>query len=189
MVLLKTLWTTIQDLVDEGQEISDNFDTAFSNIDDAIDQIDINTAAIAILNNTGLSVMSGNNIAAQPLVSGVATKIVSFDTAVIDVGVGTTPDVANQRMTADVDGVYKLRYESFVSYASNVTITWQVYKNGVAFGNSITLSGQGSGVFPIILISSAELLTGDYLELHGTASANTDLTVSQANGTLEKTHF
>lgn len=46
MPLDKTLWTTIQDLVDSGQDVSDALDLAFGNIDTAIDQIDTNTAQL-----------------------------------------------------------------------------------------------------------------------------------------------
>jgi len=46
MALTKTLWETILDLVSTGQSVSDNLDTAFSNVDDAIDQIDANTSDI-----------------------------------------------------------------------------------------------------------------------------------------------
>ncbi len=188
MALQKTLWQQIVDLVTNGQAISDMFDTAFGNIDTAIDQVDTNTAALVVLNNTGMVVRAGSNIAPQTINTS-ATKVVSFDTTVIEAGVGAVWDVANVRMKATLDGVFKLRYESFISYASNVDITWQIYKNGAPFGSSVTLSGQGATVFPLVLISSAPLLANDYLELHGTASASTPLTVVQANGTLEKTYF
>ena len=166
-------------------------DIATNTADIATNTADIADHEIRLLDieDTGMTTMSGNNITPQSLVAATSTKINSFDTILIDVGVGTAGSIALQRMTAEHAGIYKLRYESFVSYASNVTITWQIYKNGVAFGNSITLSGQGAAVFPIILISSAQLAVDDYLELYGTASANDTLTVAQANGTLEKTHF
>ena len=145
-------------------------------------------ARIAAFEDTGMTVMSGNAIAPQSIAI-TPTKVNAFDSVAIDVGVGTSADATLDRMTADLDGVFKLRFEGFVSYASNVTIVWQIYKNGSPFGNSITLSGQGANSFPIVLISSAELLATDYLELFATASAVSNLTVSQSNGTLEKTHF
>jgi len=46
MGLAKTLWTSIVDLVSTGQNVSDNLDVAFSNLDDAIDQVDVNTVDI-----------------------------------------------------------------------------------------------------------------------------------------------
>lgn len=49
MALAKTLWTSIVDLVSTGQNVSDNLDVAFSNLDDAIDQVDLNTADIVVL--------------------------------------------------------------------------------------------------------------------------------------------
>ena len=49
MALQKTLWQQFVDLVTTGQAASDQFDTAFSNIDDAIDQIDMNVIAITAL--------------------------------------------------------------------------------------------------------------------------------------------
>lgn len=145
-------------------------------------------AALAVLAEVGLVVMSGNSLVAQSI-STSATKVVLFDTKNVEAGVGAIGDVATNKATATLNGVYKLRFEAFVDYASNVDITWQMYKNGVAFGNSITLSGQGTKVFPITLITSANLLADDFLELYATASATTNLTVSQANGTLEKTIF
>ena len=174
---------------------TNNITTANSNIEtnvSAIAALDVRVAAnetgISDLENTGMTVMSGSDIAPQTIAI-TATKIISFDTTSVSVGVGSNWDATNSRMQATLSGVFKLRYESFVSYASNVTITWQIYKNGVVFGNAITLAGKGAEIFPIVLISSTNLLADDYLELHGTASAETALTVVQANGTLEKTHF
>lgn len=46
MSLEKTLWTTIQDLVDTGRDVSSKLDTAFNNVDNAINQIDINSVNI-----------------------------------------------------------------------------------------------------------------------------------------------
>lgn len=140
------------------------------------------------LEATGLVVLSGNSLTPQSIATS-ATKVILFDTKEVEAGVGAVGDVVTNKATATLSGVFKLRFEAFVSYASNVDITWQMYKNGVAFGNTITLSGQGTKVFPITLLTSANLTTNDYLELYATASATTDLTVSQANGTLEKTHF
>jgi len=51
MALSKTLWQTLVDLVSTGQDASDMFDTAFSNIDGAIDQIDTNVTDIIALKN------------------------------------------------------------------------------------------------------------------------------------------
>ena len=143
---------------------------------------------LTVLETTGLVVMSGNSLVAQSI--GVTpTKVILFDTKQVEAGVGVSGDIALQRATATLAGVFKLRFEAFVDYASNVDITWSMYKNGSQFGNTITLSGQGANVFPITLITSANLLANDYLELYATASATTNLTVSQANGTLEKTIF
>lgn len=143
---------------------------------------------ISVLENTGMTVMSGNNRPIQSIGT-TATKVDLFNTIEIDAGVGTSGDVTLDRATAGLDGIYKLRFEAFVKYASNVSITWQMYKNGVAFGNSITLFGHAADPFPIVLISSSNFLAGDYLELYATASATTDLTVTHANGTIEKTQF
>ena len=144
--------------------------------------------AVSALGEVGLAVLSGNSLVAQSITTS-PTKVLLFDTKNVEAGVGATGDVAQQRATATLNGVFKLRFEAFVDYASNVDITWQMYKNGVAFGNSITLSGQGANIFPITLLTSANLLANDYLEIYATASATTNLTVSQSNGTLEKTIF
>lgn len=147
-----------------------------------------NDARLDTLEDTGMSVMSGSNLTPQTI--GItATKVISFDTLSIEVGVGTTGDIPNNKAIADSNGVFKLRYESFISYASNVDITWQIWKNGTPFGASIELTGDGARIFPILLISSTSLLANDELELYATASASTDITIAQSNGTLEKTHF
>jgi len=164
-----------------GQQVITQINT---NTEDIIS----NGIRLAVLENTGMTVLSGNNLP-QQTIEITPTKVTSFDVVTIDAGVGTSGDVVLQRMTADADGIFKLRYEGFVSYATNITITWQIYKNGSPFGSSIALAGQGAGYFPIVLISSAELVEGAYLELYATASAATDLDISQSNGTLEKTYF
>jgi hypothetical protein len=145
-------------------------------------------ARIENLENVGLTVLSGSNLPVQSIGTS-PVKVSAFDSILIDTGVGTSGSVLNQRATAELDGVFKIRYESFISYASNVTITWQIYKNGLPFGSSLSLAGRGAEVFPLVLISSTELLAGDFIELYATSSATTDLTTKHANGTLEKTYF
>lgn len=49
MALSQTGWSTITDLVSTGQNVSDSFDVAFTNIDTAILQIDANVLAITAL--------------------------------------------------------------------------------------------------------------------------------------------
>lgn len=164
--------------------------------DDAIldkGELEVITDALSLriddLEATGLVVMSGSALTPQSIPTS-ATKVVLFDTKDVEAGVGVAGDVALNRATATLAGVFKIRFESFVSYAGNVDITWALYKNGIPIPNtSITLAGQGASVFPITLITSTSLAANDYLELFATASATTDLTVAHANGTLEKTHF
>ena len=145
-------------------------------------------AALAALAEVGLVVMSGNGLVPQSITTS-PTKVLLFDTKNVEAGVGAAGDISLHRATATLNGVFKLRFEAFLSYASNIDITWQIYKNGVAFGNSITLAGQGTKIFPITLLTSAEFLANDYIELYATASATADITISQVNGTLEKTIF
>lgn len=177
-------WTAITEGL-SGQDTSDKFDSAFADID-----TDLTSKGnrLAVLEEAGIVVMSGNGLVAQSIAI-TPTKVLLFDTKNVEAGVGAVGTVALQRATATLAGVFKLRFEAFVSYASNIDITWGMYKNGVPFGNTITLSGQGAKVFPITLITSTELLANDYLELYATASSVVDLTVAQANGTLEKTIF
>lgn len=144
--------------------------------------------ALTALSEVGLVVMNGNSLTPQSIATS-PTKVVLFDTKVVEAGVGVTGDVALQRASTTITGIMKLRFEAFVSYASNIDITWQLYKNGVAYGDTVTLAGQGAKVFPLTLITSDNLTAGDYLELFATASATATLTVVQANGTLEKTIF
>ena len=163
-------------------------DAEKADVADAVVDLVDHEARLVHLEDTGMSVMSGSNLTPQTI--GItATKVISFDTLAIEVGVGTTGDIPNNKAIADSNGVFKLRYESFISYASNVDIIWQIWKNGAPFGASIELAGDGARIFPILLISSTSLLANDELELYATASASTDITIAQSNGTLEKTHF
>ncbi len=144
--------------------------------------------AITALGGVGLMVMSGTNLTPQTIGTS-ATKVDLYDTKIVEEGVGVTGDVANSKATITLDRIYKVRFAAFVSYASNVDITWTIYKKGVPSGNTITLAGQGSTVFQIILLTSVPLLTDDYLELFATASASTDITLTSTNGTVETTIF
>ena len=132
--------------------------------------------------------MSGTNLTAQTIGT-TAIKVVLYDTKVVEAGVGVTGSVVDSKATVTLPGIFKIRFEAFVSYASNIDITWMLYKNGVATGNQITLSGQGATVFQIILLTSASLVANDYLELYATASASSDITMASTNGTIEKTIF
>lgn len=73
MALAKTLWTTIVDLVSTGQNVSDNLDVAFSNLDDAIDQVNTNTLVVENFDN---------NVGAATELTGILTldDIVSLNT-------------------------------------------------------------------------------------------------------------
>ena len=183
--LVGSEWPGINSGVDTGDDVEANLTAAFAKVDADIVNLD---NRLIDLENTGLVVMSGNSLMPQTIAI-TPTKVVLFDTKEVEAGVGAIGDIALHRAIASLTGIFKLRFEAFLSYASNVDITWQIYKNGVAFGNSITLSGQGTKVFPITLLTSANLLANDYIELYATASASTNITISQVNGTLEKTHF
>jgi len=145
-------------------------------------------AALAILGEVGMSVMGGINIAPQTIGTS-PTKVNTYDSLIIEVGVGTEASHVEDKATATLTGIFKIRLEAFVSYASNIDISWQIYKNGSPFGASLTLSGQGTTVFHICRMATAELAADDYLELYATASAATDLTIVQSVGTIEKTIF
>ena len=183
--LVGSEWPGINSGVDTGDEVETNLTGAFAKIDADIVNLD---DRVIDLENTGLVVMSGNSLAPQTIAI-TPTKVLLFDTKDVEAGVGAIGDITLHRAIASLGGVFKLRFEAFVSYASNVDITWRIYKNGVPFGNSITLAGQGTKVFPITLLTSTTFIANDYIELYATASASTNITVSQVNGTLEKTHF
>jgi len=150
--------------------------------------IDSINTRVETLENSGMTALIGSNLTPQTIPI-TAVKVTSFDTIGVDVGVGTGGSIVDQRAIAELDGVFKFRYEAFVSYASNVDIEWHIYKNGVSFGAPITISGQGATYFPILRLGNPTLLADDYVELYATASAETDITILQASGTLEKTHF
>ena len=145
-------------------------------------------AALAILGEVGFMVMTGNSLAPQTIGTS-ATKVNTFDTLMIEEGVGVVGSVAEDKATVTLDGVFKIRFEAFISYSVSVDIEWQIYKNGSPFGTPITLSGQGSTPFPILRLASAPLVIGDYVELYATASASTDITIAQSSGAMEKTIF
>ena len=145
-------------------------------------------AGIAALGEIGIMVMSGTSLTPQTIGTS-ATKVDLYDTKLVEEGVGVVGDVATSKATITLDRIYKVRFAAFVSYASNVDITWTIYKKGVPSGNTITLAGQGSTVFQIILLTSVPLLVDDYLELYATASASTDITLTSTNGTIETTIF
>jgi len=145
-------------------------------------------AALAILGEVGFMVMTGNNIAPQTIGTS-ATKVNTFDTLMIQEGVGVEGSVADDKAIATKAGVFKIRFEGFVSYSVSVDIEWQIYKNGSPFGTAITVSGQGSTPFPLLRLASANLVEDDYVELYATASSSTDVTIHQSSGAMEKTIF
>jgi len=129
----------------------------------SFDDTDLGIAAstvqegIAALGEVGMMVMSGTNLDPQTIGTS-ATKVVLYDTKIVEAGVGVTGDVVNSKATLTLDRVFKIRFAAFVSYASNIDITWTIYKNGSPTGNAITLSGQGATVFQIILPLQMERL-------------------------------
>jgi len=145
-------------------------------------------AALAILGEVGLMVMSGTNIAPQTIGTS-ATKVNTFDTLAIEEGVGATGNVADDKATVTLDGIFKIRFEAFVTYSNSVDIEWQIYKNGSPFGASVTLSGQGSTPIHILRLANTSFLKDDYVEMYATASASTDVTIIQSSGSMEKTIF
>jgi len=145
-------------------------------------------AALAILGEVGFMVMTGNSMTPQTIGTS-ATKVNTFDTLMIQEGVGVEGNIADDKAIVTLDGVFKIRFEAFISYSVSVDIEWQIYKNGSPFGTPITLSGQGSTPFPILRLASANLVVDDYVELYATASSSTDITIAQASGAMEKTIF
>ena len=145
-------------------------------------------AAFAILAEVGLMVMTGVNLTPQTIGTS-PTKLNTFDTLAIEEGVGVIGNTVDDRATVTLDGIFKIRFEAFVSYASNVDIEWQIYKNGSPFGTPMTLSGQGATIFPILRLANSPFVVDDYIELYATASASTDITIVQSSGSMEKTIF
>jgi len=144
--------------------------------------------AFAIFAEVGLMVMAG--VAIAPQVIGTSpTKVNTFDTLVIEEGVGVTGDVVNDKGTITLDGIFKVRFEAFVLYAGNVDIAWQIYRNGSPFGSPVTLPGQGATPFPILRIANTPLEKDDYIELYATASTSASVTIVQSSGSIEKTIF
>jgi len=145
-------------------------------------------AALAILGEVGMSVMTGTSIAPQTIGTS-PTKLNTFDALALEVGVGTEASFVDDKVTITLSGLFKMRFEAFVSYASHIDIEWQIYKNGSPFSAPLILSGQGATVFHLCRMSNAIFAEDDYLELYATASASTDLTIVQSAGIMEKTIF
>jgi len=196
MAYNKTTWTN-----DSGQSLNeDNLNKIETGIDeahttiaslesdvDALEAIDAGTR-LDVLENTGITVLTGANLAEQTIAV-TATKVTSFDTLSIEKGSCTEGSIANQKATATCSGVFKLRYEAFVAYSSSADITWQLYKNGAAFGQSTTINGKNTSAIPVVLLATLEAIADDYFELYATSSLETDMTISQAIGTMEKTQW
>ena len=145
-------------------------------------------AAVAILGEVGFMVMTGTSMTPQTIGTS-ATKVNTFDTLMIEEGVGATGSVADDKATITLDGVFKIRFEAFVTYSNSVDIAWQIYKNGSPFGTAITLSGQGSTPIHLLRIAATSFLKDDYVEMYATASSSTDITIAQSSGAMEKTIF
>lgn len=101
MALTKTLWQTIVDLVSTGQDVSDALDTAFSNIDDVIDQVDANTLIVGNFSN---------NVGAETALTGILS----------------IEDIAS--LNADITKMDYLAFDYFIqgdkySYAGGTAVT------------------------------------------------------------------
>jgi len=141
------------------------------------------------LQEVGITNMRGANIAPQSLIADTPAKVNLFDTKVVEAGVGVSGYVVTQRATATLNGLFKIRLDALVDYASNVDITWDLYKNGSPTGVPVTISGQGATAFQIVKVSTESFVATDYIELYATASADTTLKVHSAYGSFEKTIF
>ena len=145
MALSQTGWTTIVDLVSTGQDMSDNLDVAFTNIDTAIDQVDTNKASI--LSNSGrLTTLENSH---ELLLSAASTATSQQPSAVdttlqIEFGVlQTTTDIdisATGEMTFKTAGKYII--SQFFQYgrtgASGTSVLFnRILVNGVQLGNSL----------------------------------------------------
>jgi len=145
MALPKTLWQTILDLVSTGQNVSDQLDTAFSNIDGAIDQIDANVAELITVDGRLTDLESSHSILLNASSTASSQQPVALDTALqIEFGIAqTSTDIdisAAGAITFKTAGKYIVA--PFFQYgrasASGVSKLFnRILVNGVQLGSSL----------------------------------------------------
>lgn len=209
MALTKTLWTTIVDLVSTGQNVSDNLDTAFTNIDVAIDSINAdafdNSAtplaattrqdAIVELANVGYAhmILSTPYTVGQTL-STTPVKISAFDTIHHNVNGAITPTVdiseaiPAHKFTINKSGRYRIYGTLIGEFSQSNDITIELYKNGVASGAKVNLQGRGANkAVQFTFIGDFSYIATDYLELYAYAdAAGIDLMVTGTSMIVER---
>jgi|SaaInlStandDraft_4_1057021.scaffolds.fasta_scaffold18194_3 hypothetical protein len=165
--LARTLWSQIVNLVSTGQNVSDSLDTAFTNIDLAITQVDANTDAIAELNASHTELITATSLAAsqQPTVvdSPIQVEFGAFQ---------TTDDVdlsALGAITFKTAGEYIISpfFQYGRSGSTGTSFLLNRYLiNGTQIGNSLASK-----------VDSADTLVPWSSSIQFTASANDVLTI------------
>lgn len=145
MALQKTLWQQIVDLVSTGQNVSDQLDTAFTNIDTAIDQIDTNTAELLVVDSRLTEIEASHTLLLNASSTASSQQPIALDTSLqVEFGVAqVTSDIdidVNGAITFKTAGKYII--SPFFQYgragASGVSILFnRILVNGTQLGNSL----------------------------------------------------
>ncbi len=200
MALTKTLWTTIVDLISTGQNVSDGFDTAFTNIDAAITQVDTNTEDIVTIGgkvtalenyaNSAVSIATVSPMTAQTLAAGIAEKLEWMTVAVVNAG-GTSIsyDIPTDNILIQEASVYKVfGVISGVAPINNV-IDIELYINNLPTGfKSSCIGGGDSSTNTFVYSFMTSFAINDDINLYIT-STGTSFTVQSASVTVEKTKY
>lgn len=200
MALTKTLWTTIVDLISTGQNVSNGLDTAFTNIDAAITQVDTNTADIVTIGgkvttlenyaNNAVSIATVSPMTAQTLAAGIAEKLEWMTVAVVNAG-GTSIsyDIPTDNILIQEASVYKVfGVISGVAPINNV-IDIELYINNLPTGfKSSCIGGGDSSTNTFVYSFMTSFAINDDINLYIT-STGTSFTVQSASVTVEKTKY
>lgn len=200
MALTKTLWTTIVDLISTGQNVSSGLDTAFTNIDAAITQVDTNTEDIVTIGgkvttlenyaNNAVSIATVSPMTAQTLAAGIAEKLEWMTVAVVNAG-GTSIsyDIPTDNILIQEASVYKVfGVISGVAPINNV-IDIELYINNLPTGfKSSCIGGGDSSTNTFVYSFMTSFAINDDINLYIT-STGTSFTVQSASVTVEKTKY
>lgn len=174
MALSKTLWQSIVNLVTTGQTVSDQFDVAFSNIDNAIDQIDLNTADLITVDNRITSLEDSHTLLLTASSTASIQEPALVDTALqIEFGVAqTTTDIdiaADGTITFKTAGKYIL--SPFFQYGRTGGVS-----SAILF-NRLLVNGTQLGVSLGAKIDNSDTLVPWSSSILFTANANDILTI------------
>ena len=200
MALTKTLWTPIINLVTTGQDVRENLGMSFNNVDDAIDQIDLNTESIGVIDervvtlenytDNAISIATLSPIEAQTLIANTPEKLEWMTTAIVSAG-GTSIsyDIPTDNILVQEAGIYKLYGVVSGVAPINDIVDIELYIDNLPTGFSSSCVGRGDGSSVTFTYSfMTPFAVNDDINLYIT-STGTSFTVQSASVTVEKTKY